>query len=199
MKKTIRNGRVYCSISMSPELYQKFREWKESKEIHTDNQAFIIMIQKIVGEWYSIDYDKILPPKGHFKTNPETAEVASETASRKILKAEYYNIAKSFLEYQKNQFPKLVKEVTEHQIIRSADTIRLLVERDNYPLEEIRKCLTWGRKDEFWSDKILSLQSIRKRSKNGERKFDNLYRSFCSKDTAKRVGVYKEEGKKYDW
>ena len=92
-----------------------------------------------------------------------------------------FELSKSFTQYQKNQFPELVKNDSIKKYLKGADTVRLLIEQDDFSFEKIKKALKWGLRDDFWNDKILSLAAIRKKSKNGNEKFVNLYKMYMNK------------------
>lgn len=91
-----------------------------------------------------------------------------------------YHLSKDFLAYQKKQFPKLVNN-EKKDIKNGADTIRLLREQDGFSEEEITETLRFAVKDDFWRDKVLSIANIRAKSKNGNTKFQNIYRKFKNK------------------
>jgi len=53
-------------------------------------------------------------------------------------------------------------KVTESQIQKWADVVRLMVERDKRTLDEIDKMIDFSQKDEFWKAVILSMGNLRK-------------------------------------
>lgn len=79
------------------------------------------------------------------------------------------DLATHWLEYAKGVTPSLRANVAKW-----ADTVRLLRERDGVPLEEVEQMLLFVREDDFWRDKALSLEGLRKLGRNGLRKFENI-------------------------
>lgn len=99
-----------------------------------------------------------------------------------------YTISKEFLAYQQSEFPKLVND-SQRAVEKGADTVRLLREQDDFTEEEIAGTLRFAVKDDFWRDKALSVANIRKRSRNGNTKFQNIYRKFKNSPKSKTKQV----------
>lgn len=53
-------------------------------------------------------------------------------------------------------------KITDSQINKWVDTIRVMVERDKRTLEEIKDLIVWAQSDSFWKCNILSMQKLRK-------------------------------------
>lgn len=84
------------------------------------------------------------------------------------------------MDYQKERYPKLVNNKNKN-IKKGADTIRLLREQDDFTENEITGTLKFALKDKFWQDKVFSIANIRTKSKNGNTKFQNIYRKYKNK------------------
>ena len=86
--------------------------------------------------------------------------------------------SRAFLDTQKKNHPTLVK-VTDQKVRSGAITLGKLVGLDGYDLDkEILPALRWAVSDDFWSTNVLSLAGIRKQSKNGETKFQNILAAY---------------------
>lgn len=102
-----------------------------------------------------------------------------------------FELSKSFIQYQKNQFPELVKNDSFKDILKGADTVRLLQEQDEFEFDNIKDALSWAVRNDFWSDKILSLAAIRNKSNNnGNKKFVNMYRNYKKSKGYKNKSQY---------
>ena len=92
----------------------------------------------------------------------------------------YVEFSREHLKAQKKNFPTRLARVTPTMIKQGAETIDKLCRLDGYNFEDqIKPAIEWGRGDQFWADKILSLRNMRKRSdSNGKIKFQNLLESW---------------------
>ena len=85
---------------------------------------------------------------------------------------------KRFLDAQKKNWPKKIKgciSPNSNQILGSLDCLDKLCRIDKFDFEkDIRPILEQVPDHEFWSGVILSLSTLRNKSKNGETKFVNL-------------------------
>lgn len=125
-------------------------------------------------------------PNNKFKNLPKKYQ---KIANR--INEDQFELSKDFIEYQKNQFPELIKNDSFKDILKGADTIRLLQEQDEFEFDSIKNALFWGIRDDFWADKILSLATIRKKSKsNGSKKFINMYRNYKNSKGYKNKSQY---------
>lgn len=59
----------------------------------------------------------------------------------------------------------------------SFKTVDLLIRKDGFDLEYIKKVLKWAIKDDFWSSNVISLASLRKKS-SGLTKFQKVANSY---------------------
>jgi len=96
------------------------------------------------------------------------------------------DFVKSFYEYLSSRGGK--KKYTAKQIDDGVDTIDKLVRIDGYDLEtEIKPALRWGMSDDFWSANVMSLAPLRKKGKNGDTKFTNLFNQFYAAKHIKKT------------
>ena len=83
----------------------------------------------------------------------------------------------NFYDYQYQHFPKqlrMYKTSKDKLVADSAQVIDKLIRIDGYTLDEVKLTLQSAVKDDFWQKQIISLKGLRKRSKNGNTKFDNI-------------------------
>lgn len=105
----------------------------------------------------------------------------------------FFEKSKGFLETQAKNHPSLVK-ISDSKVKAGALALEQLVRIDKYDLEkDILPSLRWAVGDEFWSTNILSLAGLRKQSKNGETKFQNLMAAYS------RNGHSKPSNPDPDW
>lgn len=98
---------------------------------------------------------------------------------KNIYPTEIINFVVEFQEAVFNAKGKAVDEVTETLINKCCDTIDKIIRIDGFSLEEIHDCLMWATNDSFWSENILSLVPLRKKSSStGLSKFKNIYNSW---------------------
>jgi len=103
-------------------------------------------------------------------TNSTTNFVGSDS--------EIHKLVTDFYTYRSNKHPDLYKILFKNKdtlIKNSILEISRLIRLDGRTLDEIRGALAWAIKDPFWSDQVVSLAGLRKKSKNGLKKFDNLF------------------------
>ena len=83
----------------------------------------------------------------------------------------------NFYDYQYEHFPKQLRQYKSNKEKFVADSVKVidkLIRIDGYTLDEVKLTLQSAIKDEFWQKQIISLKGLRKRSKNGNTKFDNI-------------------------
>ena len=83
----------------------------------------------------------------------------------------------NFYDYQYQHFPKqlrMYKTSKDKLVADSVQVIDKLIRIDGYTLDEVKLTLQSAVKDDFWQKQIISLKGLRKRSKNGNTKFDNI-------------------------
>ena len=75
------------------------------------------------------------------------------------------------------QFPNHIKEDwynDEELTIGSINTLFDLIVIDKWDEKEVRDVIRWATTDKFWSSNLLSLRTLRTKSRNGMTKFANL-------------------------
>lgn len=112
-------------------------------------------------------------------------KVKDIVAGNLLPESEVAHLVKDFYAFQKSSFPNKYKQTPN--FIRSCEVVDKLIRLDGYTMDEIKNALEWSVKDDFWSDKILSLIGLRKQSSNGMSKFANMFNAFQSKDKATNV------------
>lgn len=100
-------------------------------------------------------------------------ETETETERKRETPPNLIKLSKNFHSYQNEQYPKLLKKVSERIVNNGAIELEKLIRIDKYTTEDIEKVLTFVKKDAFWSRNILSLCGIRKKGNNGNTKFVN--------------------------
>ena len=88
-------------------------------------------------------------------------------------------IAIAFYTEQEKNFSAIIPKWNNQDYInKSVNLLSKLIVKDCYAIEDIKNALNWGLNDDFWASKILTLTTLRKKSKNGNTKFTNLYLSY---------------------
>ena len=107
---------------------------------------------------------------------------------------ELSTMAKGFyLKQEKEYIAIMPKWNNENYINKSVNLLYKLIIKDGYNADDISKALNWAINDDFWSSKVLTLTTLRKKSKNGNTKFTNLYLSYkgAVKPTKYQGGILK--------
>ena len=107
---------------------------------------------------------------------------------------ELSTMAKGFyLKQEKEYIAIMPKWNNENYINKSVNLLYKLITKDGYNVDDINKALNWAINDDFWSSKVLTLTTLRKKSKNGNTKFTNLYLSYkgAVKPTKYQGGILK--------
>jgi len=87
-----------------------------------------------------------------------------------------------YIAYVKNTHGKSSPNVTDKTRSDYLDSVDKLIRIDGFTLEEIRKALLWAVTDkDFWAGQVLSLARLRSKSKNGLKKFQNLFVAYEQK------------------
>jgi len=55
------------------------------------------------------------------------------------------------------------RKITDRDLERWSNTVRLMVERDKRSLDEVREVIVWSQNDEFWKQNILSTPKLREK------------------------------------
>ena len=86
-----------------------------------------------------------------------------------------FNFQKHVLATHGVKAPKL----TESLLNNGEDVVDKLIRLDGFTLDQIKNSLRWAITDDFWSKNVLSLGSLRKKSKNNDlTKMQNIYASW---------------------
>jgi len=88
----------------------------------------------------------------------------------------YVRLSEDFHKKAKKTFPK-AKHLNgnfETTVLNGAVELDKLVRLDGYDIETVEKVLMWAVGDDFWSKNCQSLSGIRRTSKNGLMKFENM-------------------------
>ena len=104
------------------------------------------------------------------------------TLDKSVTKEDYeplYNLTNLFYTTQEvNHKAIMPKWDNDSYINTSINLLNKLIYKDGYSLNDVSNAILWGVHDDFWSSKILTLNTLRNRSKNGNTKFTNLYLSY---------------------
>ncbi len=118
-----------------------------------------------------------------FKPIPKSVTKAG--TSEKNL--EYKDFVVRVLKQQKVNHPKRIINISQKAIDASAETVRQLHKIDGFTLEEIQRVVLWAIMDDFWTNNVFSLAPLRKRSPNGNTKYENMRNSFMEKAEPEKV------------
>lgn len=97
-----------------------------------------------------------------------------------------------FIFYVQDEKPNFTPTITESFIENSYKAILDLCRLDNFEWEYVKAVIRWAMKDDFWSDNLYSLNTLRKKSDNGLKKFQNIankYESEKKKQKKSRTGI----------
>jgi hypothetical protein len=116
--------------------------------------------------------------KGKEKGKESTVKNKKNT---QIFSPEAFTFSKKFYEYMAKNGGKLTPSKSD--IEKGADTIDKLIRIDKYDLEkEIKPAIFWGLKTPPWAGNIISLANLRSISKNGDKKFNNLFGNWSARN-----------------
>ena len=92
---------------------------------------------------------------------------------------ELSEMAISFYTEQEKKFSTIIpKWNNENYINKSVNLLHTIISKDGYNTGDVQNALNWGLNDDFWAPRVLTLNTLRNRSKNGNTKFTNLYLSY---------------------
>ena len=83
----------------------------------------------------------------------------------------------NFYDYQYEHFPKQLRQYKSNKYKLVEDSVKVidkLIRIDGYTFDEVKLTLQSAVKDDFWKKQVITLKGLRKRSKNGNTKFDNI-------------------------
>ena len=87
------------------------------------------------------------------------------------------SFSQDFIDYTKTEKGSLAPN-GKNLLKNSADTIDKIIRLDDFSFEYIGVVIKWAVKDDFWSNNILSLHGLRKKSGNGLTKFQNIANGY---------------------
>ena len=88
-------------------------------------------------------------------------------------------MAVSFYTEQEKKFSAIIPKWNNKDYInKSVNLLHSIISKDGYKVEDVQNALNWGLNDDFWASKVLTLNTLRNKSKNGNTKFTNLYLSY---------------------
>ena len=131
-------------------------------------------------------------PQSKVKESKVKESKVKKSAATEVA-ATYIGLARSFLEKQREAFPKesAWKDFAK-RVFEGADNLRLFVEHEpHYTVSELQSLLDWILTDTGdgkwpgWASQIRTLGGIRKRSDNGAYKLENAMASMASRKAGK--------------
>jgi DNA-binding MarR family transcriptional regulator len=91
-----------------------------------------------------------------------SSENASASRTAEKIRPEHTDLAE-LLAYRIQQNNPDGKPPTPKQLQNWANDVRLMIERDKRPIEQIRELLEWTQQDEFWKANVLSMGKLREK------------------------------------
>ena len=92
---------------------------------------------------------------------------------------ELFNLANLFYTTQEvNHKSIMPKWNNDDYMNTSINLLYKLITKDGYKADDVSNAILWGVHDDFWASKMLTLNTLRNKSKNGNTKFTNLYISY---------------------
>ena len=113
-------------------------------------------------------------------TNNKKEQLNNENNINNI-SPEIKNFVEDYQKYAVDTFGPSANKVTASLILKGSDTIDKLIRLDGFTFTDVSDAIRWASTDDFWASQIKSLASLRKKSKNGMTKFQNLFDSFNKK------------------
>jgi hypothetical protein len=102
----------------------------------------------------------------------------STTKDPNIFPDEIKNFTASFQDHISKEKPTKAPIVNDSLLNLCNDTIDKLIRLDGFELNYIIDSLRWAVQDDFWSGQVFSLSTLRTKSKNGLKKFQNLSNAY---------------------
>ncbi|WP_321404537.1 helix-turn-helix domain-containing protein [Maridesulfovibrio sp.] len=114
------------------------------------------------------------PPQGKLKDNNTGNSTEDKKHSPDIVK-----FVQTFQDYVSEVHGVKAPKVTDSLLRKGEDVIDKLIRLDGFTLDQVRNSLRWAVKDDFWAKNVLSLASLRKKSKNNDlTKMQNIFASW---------------------
>lgn len=170
-------------------VYSRMKKLEKMKNINMQNNTHYSIITIINWEVYQGEDEEIqhrnqhpnntqTPTKHQPNNTYKNVKNVKNDKNVKIYSDEIKNFTTSYQEYVLTQFPKTAPKISDSLIEKCCDTIDKLIRLDDFSFGEVYETIQWASKDDFWSNQILSLSQLRKKSsKNGNTKFVNIYTS----------------------
>ena len=117
------------------------------------------------------------PPQGKLKGI--NTYNSTEDKKDKQYSPEIVEFVKTFQKYVSGVHGVKAPKVTDSLLRKGEDTVDKLIRLDGFTIDQVRDSLRWAVKDDFWSKNVLSLASLRKKSKNNDlTKMQNIFASW---------------------
>ncbi len=172
------NRKIFINPEFPIIYHETMVEIQDQLKSGTLQENLYIPIKKIIHP-YKKTYSKYINKKNNKNNIPQTKK--QNTTWKQLVKQygrSQVKFVKYFLEKQKENFPKLIKEditPNSNRVLTSLDCIDKLQRIDGFDFEtEIKPILEAVLQDEFWAKNVLSLGSLRNKGRNGEKKFVNI-------------------------
>jgi len=110
----------------------------------------------------------------------------SSNLNKNITKEQLAYLQKIVYEFYQSKhslYPKLIKsnwQKDEKLIHDSINILYDLITIDKFTEIEVRDVIRFSLMDKFWSKNLMSITALRKRSQNGQTKFENIYMKWQS-------------------
>lgn len=108
------------------------------------------------------------------KANSDKPAKKRKKAAPREIPPDCLALSEEYLRKHMEIYPNLTKSVEKSKVRAGAAALADLVRLDKYDLEQIRKAVFWALRDSFWGPRLMSLGSLRGKSRNGHIKFKNL-------------------------
>ncbi len=120
--------------------------------------------------------DDAQPMNDQRPTDDTTDEQTPIREKDNIYSDNFLEFATAYQKYQTKTHGAKAPKPSNRLYRRGAETVGQLIKIDGFEFGYIRDVLFWAQKDEFWQSKLLSLSSLRKKTKGAEglMKFQNV-------------------------
>lgn len=122
------------------------------------------------------------PEESESKANHKPLTINQEPITNKQLYTdETLSLVNDFIKIVSESFGKTSPKIRDNTVHSYCDVIDKLQRIDGFSFDDIKKALMFGLNDPFWQKNILSISTLRKKSKSNDlTKFQNLYNAMKS-------------------
>ena len=156
--------------------------------LHGERQE-IINLEDVPNRKKKKKTEKVPPKKSQLFDGGESVELDVSEDDRPYLK-----FVTKYNQDASERAPHLLppSELTGHYTQRCLSAVRLIVTKDQIPLDKLESVLKWASESSFWSSLVCRLPTLRKKGKNEISKIGNIVSQFDADSAPKKTRKRKE-------